>query len=257
MNFAELEYLINIIRLHCSPRGYSSKGTELFPIDHEQMAVASQQIFLFFPKSIPLTSRERRLLINQRIREVVNPGYSDEDFRTLGDMIETVYVNWQQSKKSRRAKYTIGTLREKHVRIYSEILQAQNHRCVFCGYLFQNSENMHLDHILPYNLGGDDTVKGSNWQLLCADCNEGKGVSFTVLQYRGRQDWIYTLKNWYPETEERDNWRRFRLFVLVRDGQCIQCKRGPDQVQLTTLNMGSGLSVPSNMVCVCEEYPDC
>ena len=257
MNFAELGYLIEIIRLHCSPRGYIGKGTELFPLDHEQMVIASQQIFLFFPRSIPSTSRERRLFIDQRITDVVNPGYLDEDFIRLGDMIETVYINWQLAKKSRKAKYTIGAVREKHTSIYSELLTKQSQRCVFCGYLFQNAENMHLDHILPYNLGGDDSAKGSNWQLLCADCNEGKSDFFTVVQYRGRQDWIYPLKNWHPETEQRENWRRFRLIVLVRYGQCNNCGRGPDQVQLSPLNSGSGLSIPSNMICVCEEYPNC
>lgn len=257
MNFAELAYLIEIIRLHCAPRGYTGKGTERIALDHEQMAIASQQIFLFFPKSIPSTGAERRSLIEQRIREVVNPGYSDENFVLLGDMIETVYINWHLAKKSKKAKYQIGVVRMKHPRIYSEILQAQNHRCVFCGQLFEDGENMHLDHILPYNLGGDDSAKGSNWQLLCPDCNEGKRDLFTVRQYHGRQDWIYSLKNWYPETERPDNWRRFRLIVLVRDGECIDCARGPDQVQLTPINPGSGLSIPSNMICVCAEYPDC
>ena len=89
------------------------------------------------------------------------------------------------------------------------------------------------------------------------DCNEGKRDLFTVLQYYGRQNWIYSLKNWYPETERRENWKRFRLIVLVRDGECKNCGRGPAQVQLKSINEGSGLSIPSNMVCVCEEYPNC
>lgn len=259
MDFAEFAYLIEIIRLHCSPRGYTGKGTARIEIDHEQMATASQQIFLFFPKQIPQTSSERRSLIDQRVREVLSPGYSGEEFKMLGDMIETVFINWNLSKsdRSKRAKYTIGAVRLKHPRIYSEILQAQNHRCVFCGTLFVDGENIHLDHILPYSLGGDDSAGGSNWQLLCPDCNEGKRDLFTVLQYYGRQNWIYSLKNWYPETERRENWKRFRLIVLVRDGECKNCGRGPAQVQLKSINEGSGLSIPSNMVCVCEEYPNC
>tara|TARA_B100001250_G_scaffold400158_1_gene410372 strand:+ start:1139 stop:1909 length:771 start_codon:yes stop_codon:yes gene_type:complete len=251
MDYAELAYLTEIIQLHCSPRGYQGKGTRRFPLDHEQMLMASQQIFLFFPKEIPSGSRNRRILIDQRIRDVVNQ-YSDEEFQTLGDMIETVFINWQKAKKSKKAKYKIDTVRERHPTIYNEILQAQQQRCVFCGYQFEEDEmDSHLDHILPYNLGGD-CQDGSNWQILCRDCNEGKGSLFTVLQHRGRHDWIYHLKRWYPEAEDRENWRRFRLFVLIRDGRCNDCERGPDQVQLHSVNLTSGLSISSNMTCLCE-----
>ena len=114
MHFGELEYLIEVIRLHSAPRNYEAKGTKLFPLDHEKMAIASQQIFLFFPKSIPSTTlNNRRTLINERISSLVQGEYSPDEFHKLGDMIEHVYINWTRAKKTRKAKCTIQTVRDK------------------------------------------------------------------------------------------------------------------------------------------------
>ena len=43
-------------------------------------------------------------------------------------------------------------------------------RCLHC----QSAENLSLDHIHPYSLGGDDTLE--NLQTLCRSCNSRKGV---------------------------------------------------------------------------------
>lgn len=53
----------------------------------------------------------------------------------------------------------------------SDILYAQNNKCVYCG--DDISQNYHVDHIMPLVLGG------SNWpdnlQCLCPSCNAKKG----------------------------------------------------------------------------------
>lgn len=56
-----------------------------------------------------------------------------------------------------------------HVRI--EVWQRDEGRCVEC----RRKENLEFDHIIPFSMGGADTVR--NIQLLCEGCNRAKGAS--------------------------------------------------------------------------------
>jgi len=60
-------------------------------------------------------------------------------------------------------------------KLRAEVLKVGNYTCVNCG----RSPAIHpglpleIDHIVPFSLGGNDDI--SNFQILCRDCNRGKG----------------------------------------------------------------------------------
>ncbi|MDM0116143.1 HNH endonuclease signature motif containing protein [Variovorax sp. J22R133] len=51
----------------------------------------------------------------------------------------------------------------------------QGSRCALCGVLLVRDANPHVDHVVPVSLGGSEEI--SNFQLLCGECNLGKGAS--------------------------------------------------------------------------------
>jgi 5-methylcytosine-specific restriction endonuclease McrA len=253
MQFADLAYLMEIIELHCSTRGHPGKGTELHNPDHEGLVLASQQIFSLLPREKYSNGRERRALVERRIAEVLEGNYTDSEFNHLCNLIEVVFRNWTSDTGGKYGKKIIW---DKFPMIYNKILRVQGHRCVYCGYLFEEYDPvMELDHIIPWKIALEGK-NGSNWQFLCKDCNNAKRDLFTILQYRGREDWVYKLKGWKPEIEKRENKVRFRLFVLIRDGGCRNCGKGPREAELCSVNQTVGLSIPSNMVCLCRECAD-
>jgi 5-methylcytosine-specific restriction endonuclease McrA len=52
------------------------------------------------------------------------------------------------------------------------VFERDGGRCVACGSRFE----IQYDHVIPFSLGGASTIE--NLQILCADCNRGKGSSF-------------------------------------------------------------------------------
>lgn len=59
------------------------------------------------------------------------------------------------------------------LRIRHQVFLKYNHRCVECGATNKNTQ-LHVDHIIPKARGGTDTI--NNLQILCRDCNLGKGT---------------------------------------------------------------------------------
>jgi hypothetical protein len=49
----------------------------------------------------------------------------------------------------------------------------QNRRCALCGTFLDKQAHPHVDHVVPVALGGKSDL--SNLQLLCHQCNVGKG----------------------------------------------------------------------------------
>jgi rubredoxin len=55
-----------------------------------------------------------------------------------------------------------------------EILKRDNYRCQMCGVTAKDGATLEIDHIYPVSKGG--TNEPDNLQVLCRDCNAGKGA---------------------------------------------------------------------------------
>ena len=55
-----------------------------------------------------------------------------------------------------------------------EILKRDDYRCQMCGVTAKDGATLEIDHIYPVSRGG--TNEPDNLQVLCRDCNAGKGV---------------------------------------------------------------------------------
>jgi len=82
----------------------------------------------------------------------------------------TSYVYWKAVKaipKSKKRKAIKPKLR-------FDILERDNHTCQACGATPQDGATLEIDHIQPFSKGGTDDP--SNLQVLCRECNAGKGA---------------------------------------------------------------------------------
>ncbi len=71
--------------------------------------------------------------------------------------------------------------------------------CECCGMI--DATPFHVDHIYPRSTHPDLALDPDNLQVLCDDCNIGKGTDYTT-NWRGGTD---------PTPERRRGWRRFFL----------------------------------------------
>ena len=96
------------------------------------------------------------------IYSVTNLSLEDEDIR----IIEKWFDAYRRKSNSRK---TISTIRKE------ELYKKQKGVCVVCGNeLGQDWSKIHVDHIIPWKLVGDELE--DNYQLLCNTCNECKSA---------------------------------------------------------------------------------
>jgi hypothetical protein len=102
---------------------------------------------------------ETDITLDGLIETVIEEVSFDKEFYFIGEF----KPEFNEAKDSR---VITKTLRFK-------ILFRDNFKCKKCGRGAENGIQLHIDHILPYSLGG--LTEENNLQTLCIDCNLGKG----------------------------------------------------------------------------------
>ena len=69
------------------------------------------------------------------------------------------------------------SLQWKELRV--DILRRDGRRCVYCGSTPQTGAVIHVDHIIPISVDWSRRFDPRNLQVLCADCNQGKGNRYS------------------------------------------------------------------------------
>lgn len=69
---------------------------------------------------------------------------------------------WKMTRDEHRAKIP--------AEVRQAVYERDGNACLHCG----STEDLSLDHIIPWSMGGPDTVE--NFQTLCRPCNSSKGA---------------------------------------------------------------------------------
>jgi 5-methylcytosine-specific restriction endonuclease McrA len=129
--------------------------------------------------------------------------------------------------------------------VRTELEDRQTWRCAVCGQPLSRTGGMHIDHVRPISLGGNNDME--NLQLLCRDCNLGKGNLIS---------WVLGA----PYADARASiTKRKRYCVLKRDASlCCVCREGPPSRELTVslrvAQSSGGKYVMDNLQTLCSEH---
>jgi 5-methylcytosine-specific restriction endonuclease McrA len=123
--------------------------------------------------------------------------------------------------------------------------QKQNLRCSLCGTMLDRAARPHVDHIVPVALHGGNEV--SNLQLLCHQCNMGKGPLLS---------WVLGV----PFQSRRESYR-LRYCVLARaKGSCqaSNCKNSSLNTELIVTTriaeQRGGSPIFDNLEALCRQH---
>jgi len=155
--------------------------------------------------------------------------------------------------RSRARKLGLESVRALRRGAYYQLLERQAGRCAICGALLGTEAEETLDHIIPWALIGDP-FDGSNWQLLCMDCNLGKREWLSVFQSPQALNWHYGIGDAPPVGEPT---REARYIALATAGKCQarECTLRPREGKLLLrCRHQTGLAVVDNLVAFCERH---
>lgn len=80
--------------------------------------------------------------------------------------------HWSRGRRLRRVDGPNRVRKKIPAETRCEVYARDDHRCRHCG----ATENLSLDHIKPWSLGGSD--EPDNLQTLCRSCNSRKGAKW-------------------------------------------------------------------------------
>lgn len=230
-------------------RTSSDRGTEA-----ERLALVPL-VFGLLPVSA-LTRRrpDERIkpLIRQHLKDLGLP--TEEPLvDALKDVADQYFDAALRPSGERKRKLGIESVRALRGDTYAELRARQAGRCAVCGARLGADTVETLDHIIPWLLVGDP-FDGSNWQLLCADCNSGKREWLSALQSPQANNWHYGAGDTLPFAEPT---LEARYVALAVAGHCqfSECSVRPNSGQLRVRRqVASGLAVVDNLAVLCEDH---
>lgn len=153
----------------------------------------------------------------------------------------------------RPRKWGIADAKASDMRVYRNLISRQCGRCVYCGAGFSGSVDESLDHVVPWRLVGD-IGSGSNWQILCRDCNMGKSSFLSCAQSQESFNWIYSDDE--KLSFDQPNLRT-RFSALAQQGLCSElgCTENSRTSRLHVVpRIKDALSVVDHLKVICDVH---
>jgi 5-methylcytosine-specific restriction endonuclease McrA len=228
--------VLALMRRHLLRHGVLGMGDATIPaLGETEKYQIIPLIFALMPAA-GVTDRSYDTKIKPLIRrhlESMNVCYDDELVSIVKSLCDQYFsTSFDQRRIRGIKKLSIADLRV-HGQ-YSQIAKRQYYRCGICGLNFKDGGTETLDHIVPWRLIGD-VPDGSNWQILCLECNNGKSNLFSSLMARDALNWIYSAESRNGETPSDSTTpgiydgrsssfvsNRLRYIVLARDERCTE-----------------------------------
>jgi hypothetical protein len=228
------------------------------PTEAERLSVVPLVFGLIPSRALVRAKRDER--IKPHIREhLIYIGLEPDE--SLIDIVKAVADQYYATQSegslgvsTRPRKYGISDIKALNRRLYQKMLGRQNHRCAICGVTLSRATEETLDHILPWRLIGD-VPSGSNWQILCQECNSGKQAWFSALQSPEAINWIYARHD-QPIPSDTPTLET-RYVVLAQLGKCQApgCTATAASGHLVLHKVvQSGLAIADNLIPRCESH---
>lgn len=231
--------------------GYGSKHELVF--EHDRFRIVPL-IFGLLPKQA-VQRQYAGELIKPYIREHLN-GCGAPNDEELVSIIKRISDQFFETRSVadflRKRKYGISDVKARNLALYTKLLRSQNGRCAICGLLFDRDAIEELDHMVPWRLIGD-VPDGSNWQILCGDCNKGKGEWVSALQSAEYLNWSYRGGESLAERPTLE--ARYVVLALRPRCEVGNCALDSKQTQLHVVKKAiTGLAVTDHLTVRCSEH---
>jgi hypothetical protein len=225
-------------------------GGLFFPFTEEEKMSFLPMVFGLMPLAAVVDRRYDTLLKPAISRHL--EGLQVEANDVLVSIIKSLCDQfWKSAQPTyQRQKSSIRDLRAR-TGLYRKIRDRQNGRCSICGISFDGTVSETLDHIVPFRLIGD-VLNGANWQILCQECNHGKGANLSMYQMPEFLNWQY---GFYENRASLPN--SLRYSVLVRDGQCSRTgcgKTARERKLIVVRRFSHGMYVYDALETVCDVH---